>query len=201
MADRKRVVEAQEFILRDHKGRERAKLGLHDNGHGEVAILTLCGKDETPRLMLTVNEDGKPELALVNQKGAPGMVLSLLRYLPGMEGTALLMNSEDERQGAMLFVPEDGLPRFVLRWNGVEVFNSTAFLSLAIPHEALPKIESVRDQLSSGLPGRPSLQQIAGAYCTAWISGEIPSHTFPTDPEALGVVGEILRKHSCAGRQ
>ena len=99
---KKRVVEAERFILRDAGGNMRAWLGVDaKNWVG----LSLFDKDEKPRVGLTVYADGSADLKLRDAEGT-------LRA--GLEASAdgktnLVLYDVEERGRVGLFVLGDGL--------------------------------------------------------------------------------------------
>ena len=97
----KRVVEAEEFVLMDAQGRPRARLGMMST---EEPILTLCDPAGTPRLILSVGQDG-PVVVLADEHG------TVLGELSCYAGGALLHLHAAKSDASAALVAMEAEPR------------------------------------------------------------------------------------------
>lgn len=85
----KRVVEAEEFILRDGDGNVRAHLGCE----GRKVRLDLCDRDGTGRVSAGVNGDSS-FLSVADPRGTPRIMLG--SYEPGIDAGITLADQDGE---------------------------------------------------------------------------------------------------------
>ncbi len=95
------VIEAEQFVLRDRRGKARAWLNMS----GNAVNFALADKDERTRTLLYVLEDGSHGLILATQEGKTRVEVKV-----GITGvpTLSLMDNEGNRIG--IFILPDGKP-------------------------------------------------------------------------------------------
>jgi hypothetical protein len=97
-----KVVEAQEFIVRDKNGYIRATLGA-ENASGET-VLSLHDDKGIPRIYLELEGGGYPSLSFLREDGNPWFVVR--RTNNGT--TVLTLTRDNARPGLIVIVPDDG---------------------------------------------------------------------------------------------
>ena len=102
--DSRTVLQAQAFVVRDTKGRIRAKLGIDAK---DVVSLKLLDKKGQTRAHLYVAQDGTSSLALNDDVGKPRVGLSLQPDQPHVAPVTLVLNGSN-KSGILLFVSEYG---------------------------------------------------------------------------------------------
>ena len=93
-----KVVEAEQFVLRDEHGVVRAWLGLSSVG----PALQLCDRKGVPRNSIDLQND-KPCIGVMRQDGNP-----LLSFKQLDDGSTILGLSRNNRTPALLIIGEDG---------------------------------------------------------------------------------------------
>lgn len=103
---KKRIVEAEQFILRDVDGNMRAFLSLVEDSPS----LVLHDKHGNPVVLLGVFQDGSPSLAFFDKQHNPCAVLSVSDGSP-----SLTLRDKDGKIRAKLSLFDDGSPSLALR--------------------------------------------------------------------------------------
>ncbi len=101
-----KVVEADEFVLRDGKGAVRAMLGFKAG----APLLSFYDEEQTLRIGLGFAATGLPTVAILNKDGNIRSSLALLAN----DTTALYLYDRNERPHAVLAVETDGTPSLSL---------------------------------------------------------------------------------------
>lgn len=97
-----KVVEADEFVLRDGKGAVRAMLGFR----GGAPLLSFYDEEQTLRVGLGFTPAGLPTVAILSKDGNIRSSLTVLAN----DTTALYLYDQNERPHAVLAVKTDGTP-------------------------------------------------------------------------------------------
>ncbi len=115
-----KVVEAEQFILRDSNGKHRAQLGVKADG---LVGLVLFDQKGQSRAAVALEADGTPSLGLFEKDGKGGVLMGViprggqLRAGPiaGADGTlGLVLYDQQWRLRARLIVGLDGTPSLTL---------------------------------------------------------------------------------------
>ena len=101
-----KVVEADEFLLRDAKGNVRAMLGFR----GGAPLLSFYDEEQTLRIGLGFTTDGLPTVTILSKSGNIRSSLTVLAN----DTTALHLYDRTEKAHAVLAVEADGTPSFSL---------------------------------------------------------------------------------------
>jgi len=101
-----KVVEADEFLLRDGKGNVRAMLGFREG----APLLSFYDEEQTLRIGLGFTTDGLPTVTILSKSGNIRSSLTVLAN----DTTALHLYDRAEKPRAVLAVEADGTPSFSL---------------------------------------------------------------------------------------
>lgn len=101
-----KVVEADEYLLRDRKGNVRAMLGFREG----APLLSFYDEEQTLRIGLGFTTDGLPTVSILSKSGNIRSSLTVLAN----DTTALHLYDRTEKARAVLAVGADGTPSFSL---------------------------------------------------------------------------------------
>lgn len=123
----KKVVEANEFVLKDEQGRVRARIGLSNDNQPAIDLLDEAGQ---PRLSLELAANQSPYVTLRDEKARMRADLAVngdqvaLTFLSTTEETTVFLFSADDGDAALAITDQTNVIRSVL---GVERNGSPIF--------------------------------------------------------------------------
>lgn len=107
---RTRTIEAEEFVLKDGTGKDRAVLATVEDG---TPFLGFIDKDRRLRVSFGLESTGAPLLSLIDKNNKVRLVLAVKPDVPDDLPVLILFN-KDQEQRALLTIKPDGVPFVVL---------------------------------------------------------------------------------------
>ena len=100
-------VEAEHFVVRDSGGKRRAVLEVNANG---MVVLSLADKDEKPRAVIALGNDGSPIVTLQDEQGVRRVSFATSKEFGG--SIVNLMDKDGKIRLGLAVRDDGGVPTF-----------------------------------------------------------------------------------------